>query len=414
MATDLALASPPCSLADPAILRRVNALRLTDNVTSWYYLAREYAFLGAVLGAMVLLANAILDGQIHWLWLLPALVVANLAVGAGQHRLATLTHEAAHYLLFRNRLLNELVSEWFCMFPLLGTTHSYRVQHLGHHQYPNDPDKDPDWAQLRLSGHRFAFPMSRAGFLWHCVLKQLLWPPSLIRYVLVRAFFKVDRDDGTPYRMNRRAPLRMLLIAAAYHVALLAGLAFAVVRDDLAVLVGWSASLLAAAIVLYTMLPGTWFADYFIRPDLAVRTTARMRLVFHTLLFTALAWLTMATGRPWWLYYFVFWMVPLGTSFAFFMILRQLVQHGNASRERFDNTRIFLVHPLISLSVFPIGNDYHLPHHLFPLVPHYNLRKLHALLLETEEYRQQATEVHGYFVPERPPEHPTVLDLMTR
>ena len=83
--------------------------------------------------------------------------------------------------------------------------------------------------------------------------------------------------------------------------------------------------------------------------------------------------------------------------------------------DRFENTRIFLVHPLISLSVFPIGNDYHLPHHLFPLVPHYNLRKLHDLLLETDEYRRQAIEVHGYFVPsEHPPEHPTVLDLMTR
>jgi fatty acid desaturase len=415
MATDVVPASSFANLTDPAFLRRVNVLRQTDNVTSWFYLIREYAFLAAVLAAMVLLSNAVLDGQVHWLWLVPATLVANLAVGAGQHRLGTLTHEAAHYLLFKHRLLNDLVSEWFCMFPLLGTTHSYRVQHLGHHQYPNDPDKDPDWAQLRLSGHRFRFPMSRMAFFWHCVVKQLLWPPNLIRYVLVRAFFKVDRDDGTPYRMNRRAPLRMLLLTAAWHVALLAGLTVAVIQANVPFLFVWPALLLAAALVLWSLLPQTWFSDYFIKPDLTVRTTARLRLVFHTLLYTALAALTLETGRPWWLYYFVFWMVPLGTSFAFFMILRQLVQHGNASQERFDNTRIFLVHPLISLSVFPIGNDYHLPHHLFPLVPHFNLRKLHDLLMETEEYRRQATEVHGYFLPaERPPEHPTVLDLMTR
>src|SRR5437764_15141268 len=103
MATDLRLAPSTESFADPALMRRVNALRQTDNVTSWYYLAREYAFLAAVLAAMVLLANAVLDGHVHWLWLVPALPLANLAVGAGQHRLATLTHEAAHHLLFKNR-----------------------------------------------------------------------------------------------------------------------------------------------------------------------------------------------------------------------------------------------------------------------------------------------------------------------
>jgi fatty acid desaturase len=107
-------------------------------------------------------------------------------------------------------------------------------------------------------------------------------------------------------------------------------------------------------------------------------------------------------------------MVPLGSSFAFFMILRQIVQHGNADTERLTNTRIFHVHWLISWAVFPIGNDYHLPHHLFPMVPHYNLKKLHGLLAQTEEYRRQAIVVEGYFLPpEIPSKYPTVMDLMT-
>ena len=96
------------------------------------------------------------------------------------------------------------------------------------------------------------------------------------------------------------------------------------------------------------------------------------------------------------------------------MILRQIVQHGGASQERFTNTRIFFVHPLLSMAVFPIGNDYHLPHHLFPMVPHYNLTELHDLLMRTEPYRDEATVVKGYFLsPERPPQHPTVVDLLT-
>jgi fatty acid desaturase len=408
------ISKPEALLTDPAFLRRVNELRALDNVTNWFYLAREYGFLVLVLGASVWLAEAILSGQAHWAWAIPWLIVANLCVGASQHRLATLTHEAAHYMLFKNRLLNECVSEWFCMFPLLGTTHSYRVQHLGHHQYPNDPERDPDWTQLTLSGHKFQFPMTRGRFLWECVIKQILWPPALIRYVLVRAFYKVDQDGGSPYRMRRRAARQLLGIAATYHMFLIAGLAWCVIEGN-AVLI-WITGLMGVtfAVGLYSLLPEAWFTEYFIKPDLNVRTTARMRLVFNTLVATTLAWLTLVTGRPCWLYFFVLWMIPLGTSFALFMILRQLVQHGNADRERYTNTRVFLVHPLLSLSIFPIGNDYHLPHHLFPLVPHYSLKKLHELLLLTADYREQATIVHGYFVsPELPSAHPTVLDLLT-
>ena len=59
------------------------------------------------------------------------------------------------------------------------------------------------------------------------------------------------------------------------------------------------------------------------------------------------------------------WVVPLFTSFAFFMILRQLVQHGNGGRGWVNNTRTFLVGRSIRFAVFPMGQDYHLPHHMF-------------------------------------------------
>jgi fatty acid desaturase len=68
---------------------------------------------------------------------------------------------------------------------------------------------------------------------------------------------------------------------------------------------------------------------------------------------------------------------------------------------------------LINFAVFPIGQDYHLPHHLFASVPHYRLRRLHEALLEYAEYRAQAVVVEGYFLPrERPPTKPTVVDVL--
>jgi fatty acid desaturase len=152
-----------------------------------------------------------------------------------------------------------------------------------------------------------------------------------------------------------------------------------------------------------------------IKPDISARSMTIQRFSYLTLLFTLLAELTLATGHWWGLYYFLLWLVPLGTSFSFFMILRQVVQHGNADMERLTNTRIFLVGQLIRWSVFPLGMDYHLPHHMFPMVPHYRLKQLHELLLETESYRKQAVVVDGYFFHhEHPPVHPTVLDLMAQ
>lgn len=402
-------------LNDPELLRQVNHLRKTDNWTNWYYLAREYLFLAMAIGVTISSYYWLLDQGLSLAWSLPVTLLCIVCVGAGQHRLATLTHEAAHYMLFRNRLLNELVSEWFCMFPILGTTHSYRVQHLGHHQYPNDPDRDPDWTQMTRSGHRYQFPMSRGRFLWECVFKQLLWPPSLIRYVLVRASFRVDLGENTPYRMKRRQARPLTLTRLAYTVSLLAALVICAFLGDWLLLTAVPAVLWVSVMVLVACVPADWFEDYAIKSDIPIRWGVGLRLTFNTLLASLIVWASVLTGAPWWLFYIVLWLVPLGTSFAFFMILRQIVQHGNADQARFTNTRVFLVNPLISMSVFPIGNDYHLPHHLFPMVPHYNLRKLHALLNERAIYQEEAVVVKGYFFPpEHPPQHPTVVDVMTR
>src|SRR5919108_212309 len=117
------------------------------------------------------------------------------------------------------------------------------------------------------------------------------------------------------------------------------------------------------------------------------------------LVFLALAWLSLYV-TPWAaLYYGLLWVLPIFTSFSFFMILRQIVQHGNGGRGWLTNTRVFFVNRLINFAVFPIGQDYHLPHHLFASVPHYRLRKLHETLLAYPEYRAQAIIVEGYLLP---------------
>ena len=131
------------------------------------------------------------------------------------------------------------------------------------------------------------------------------------------------------------------------------------------------AGMLATVLAFYLTVPADSFRKSSVRPDISPRATTVFRVTYLTAVFSALAWLTYLTGRPWAIYYFVLWLVPLFTSFSFCMLLRQIVQHGHGGRERFTNTRIFLVSRLIRFAVFPLGMDYHLPHHLFPMVPHY-------------------------------------------
>jgi fatty acid desaturase len=399
-------------LNDPDLIRRVNALRKTDNLTNWFYLIREYLFLGSVVGLTIAFYQLRGGWGLHWLWDVPLTLVAIGLVGAGQHRLSTLGHEASHYMLFRNRLLNELVSDIFCMFPMWSTTHHYRLQHLAHHQYPNDPERDPDVSQMTASGHRFAFPMSPRRFVWECVLKQLLWFPKLIRYIRVRARYSTTGGGTGPY--EARGPRsKLLVLVGVLYLAVLAGALTALVMLDQPVLLAVvPAGLLTAVLIFYARVPAHLYRQSLVKPDISPRMMTFGRVTHWTLTFTALAWLTCLTDLPWGLYYLLLWLVPLGTSFSFCMILRQVVQHGNATQERLTNTRIFLVSRQIRFAVFPLGMDWHLPHHLFPMVPHYRLKQLHALLMESEEYRASATVVEGYFFHRRPPQHPTVTELM--
>jgi len=66
-----------------------------------------------------------------------------LLVASGQHRLAVLGHEGVHYLLFRNRRLNNLVSNILCMYGLGTTIESYRAWHFDHHRHVGTP-LDPE------------------------------------------------------------------------------------------------------------------------------------------------------------------------------------------------------------------------------------------------------------------------------
>ena len=87
-----------------------------------------------------------------------------------------------HYTLFKSKHANDLVADLFCMIPILTCVHLYRVFHMAHHQYTNDPDQDPDLLNMGRSTRVGEFPMPRTRFVVVHFLRWLTDPWSMIRY----------------------------------------------------------------------------------------------------------------------------------------------------------------------------------------------------------------------------------------
>jgi fatty acid desaturase len=406
-----AVQAPPTAstLSDPRIKEKLQELRFTDNVTNLFYLVRTYLYLALIIGGM-LTFYAFND----WAWWLnvPVTLLAILLIGAGQHQLTGLAHEASHHILFRNRFWNDLVSDWLCMFPLFSSTQHYRLQHIAHHQFVNDPERDPDVSQLQTSGHWLDFPVDKKTFLV-TLLKQL-WLPNLVRFMRIRAAYNAIPTDKNPYLKKGWKPNKTTVrVGILYILALIGALAGCVVYESPLLLALVPAGMYAAIMAFYALIPETMFHQSRVHPVISMRAMTLMRMTYISLLFNGLAWLSLFVTPYAAVYYLLLWVVPIFTSFSFFMILRQLVQHGNGDRGWLTNTRVFFINPLINFAVFPMGQDYHLPHHLFASVPHYRLKELHEALVACQEYREQAVVVEGYFLPyEKPPTKPTVLDVL--
>jgi fatty acid desaturase len=405
-------AAPAKTLQDPRLKEALQDLRRTDNFTNLYYLLRTWVFLVVVLGGTLWFYHWRIDAGLSFWWNVPLTLLAIVLVGAGQHQLTGLTHEASHHILFRNRYLNDLVSDWLCMFPLFSTTHHYRLQHIAHHQFVNDPQRDPDISQLQTSGHWLRFPLASGQFL-RTLLGQL-WVPNLVRYMRIRASYNAIPTDKNPYMRQGWKPTRLLVrVGILYMLGLIALLTTLVIWEEVILLAVLPAVLWAAVLGFYALVPWRFYHQSRIHPVISTRLMTLMRMTFITALFSGLAWLSLLVTPYAALHFFLLWVVPIFTSFSFFMILRQLVQHGNGDRGWLTNTRVFLVNRCINFAVFPMGQDYHLPHHLFASVPHYRLKRLHEVLLQCADYRDQAVVVEGYFLPrERPPVKPTVVDVL--
>lgn len=175
----------------------IRELRAIRAHRAWLTLFVNYGLIAASMALVAYFLNVF------------TVVLALFLIGARQLGLAVVMHESAHYTLFNNRKLNDLVGNWLAGYPIYLSANMYRAHHLEHHA-KTWTDGDPD---LPLAT---AFPVSKASMA-RKVMRDLLGITGLKKligttYLVIKVIRGEAVDSGTlPLRMERRLAARMLV-----------------------------------------------------------------------------------------------------------------------------------------------------------------------------------------------------------
>jgi fatty acid desaturase len=95
-------------------------------------------------------------------------VIAIVFIGARQHALIIMGHDASHYRYLPKRWQNELFANLFLMWPVFASVEGFRKFHSTHHQYTNLPHDGNRhiWYTHDAAGELapdWVFPKTRAG-----------------------------------------------------------------------------------------------------------------------------------------------------------------------------------------------------------------------------------------------------------
>lgn len=261
----------------------------------------------SVLQDIAVLAAAI-GAALHY-WPNPLVVlIAVLVVGTRQHALFVIAHDAAHYLLYERRGLNDLVGRACATVQGLSMC-TYRVIHRLHHNHLYG-ELDPDTA---LHG---GYPRGR----WYLIRKLLKDLGGLTAWKTYAYFL-----GGAP-SLNTRTQLAVRPL------------------DDT------SDKLRAEA-----------------------RSDRNAVIAFHIGAFGIFSW------SGYLVEYLVLWILPLVTVVQAILRLRAIAEHGATTdfSSPLTAARTNLAPAWLEWLIFPHRVNYHIEHHLYASVPHYNLPKLH-------------------------------------
>ena len=246
-------------------------------------------------------------------WWTPWVVIPAIIVITGRQQACfVLAHDAAHYRMYKNRTLNDVVGRLFAM-PVGISMCTYRVIHRLHHNHLYE-ERDPD---TPLHG---GYPRGRA-YLAKKLAKDLI---GLTAYKTYSYFFGAPAINEDAEKVNR--PLADTSPALRKSA-----------RSD------------------------RWFVAGFhiVAPIVAILTGYGIE-------------------------YFVLWILPLVTTLQALLRFRAICEHGAVTdlSSPLTAARTNLVPGWLRWWMFPHHVNFHVEHHLYPSIPHYNLPACHAKMAE--------------------------------
>lgn len=281
----------------PAAL--VKELTRLDSAKAWLSVAETW-------GAIALLVALPL---IWWEWYV--IVPAMLLLATRQQALFVLAHDAAHYRLFGNRRLNDLVGR-LCGTPVGISMLAYRVVHRLHHNHLYER-QDPD---TPIHG---GYPRGRR-YLIRKLLKDVAGLTAHKTYAYFFGAPAAKRKDGKIDPLGdtsealRGAALRDRWVVAAFH------------------LVAPAAAIAGGMLLEYLLL----------------------------------------------------WVVPLVCLLQPILRFRSILEHGMVGdlSSAWTAARTNTGPGWLMWLLFPHHVHYHVEHHLYPSIPHYNLARAHREMRE--------------------------------
>jgi fatty acid desaturase len=269
---------------------------------------------GAVVGA-VALAERIGHPVVY------ALTI--LFIGARQHSLYILSHDAAHNSIFTSRETNKAIATWLSNLPFLHHPEAWsyiqwRRIHLLHHSGLFSA-ADPNYVGRRTKGDTLA-ELTRPALAWRCLRTGLL---SSAQWVIGRQDYVAPRGNEISNIAHSRA--------------------------------------------LFTSSRG----------DPEMRSERRLTWAF------LVAFIAIVTALGGWRIVALYWLVPMYTVYPAILHLMDLTEHrwSRASQDLVENTRSSRPGVVARLFLTELPRTYHREHHVLARVPVHHLPALHRVLV---------------------------------
>jgi fatty acid desaturase len=133
--------------------RNIETVRRLSQIDGWKTTGFLLFHWALILGSL-----AVAGWSMHWL----AFAVGTIVIASRLQALGVMMHDASHYMLYRNRTINDVVSDLFISFPIGLSTTLYRKTHFRHHRFTNS-EEDQDLAAQIQEREWYEWPKTRWG-----------------------------------------------------------------------------------------------------------------------------------------------------------------------------------------------------------------------------------------------------------